>query len=62
MNKWKNFADLNNMTPEQFSDEIIECSQAILAMHLIKEGGDKVTITNAQNDGVYELTFKRIVK
>ena len=62
MNKWREFAELNNMTTEDFENEVIDAAQAVLAMHLDKSGGDEVTITNSQHDGVYQLVFKRIVK
>jgi len=61
-NKWRDFANLHGMSPEQFKDEILEVAQVLLAMYLVKEGGDEVTITNGQHDGVYQLSFKRIVK
>ena len=62
MNKWQRFAHNNNMTPEAFTSEIIECAQAVLAMELVKGGKESLSIINGQNDGVYELTFKRIIK
>ena len=62
MDKWQEFAQLNNMSPEEFTDEIIECAQAVLAMKLTRKGKDSITITNGQHDGVYQLNFKRIIK
>ncbi len=62
MNKWKEFAELHSMTTDDFENEIIDSAQAVLAMHLAKTGGDTVTITNRQDDGLYQLTFKRIAK
>jgi len=61
-NIWRDFAELHGMSPERFKDEILEVAQVVLAMHLAKEGGDEVTITNGQHDGVYQLNFKRIIK
>ena len=62
MNKWQQFAQLHNMTPEQFSKEIIECAQAVLAIDLSNSGDDQVNIIAGQHDGVYQLNFKRIIK
>ena len=61
-NKWREFAQLNNMTNEQFAIEVIECTQAVLAIRLAEMGSEELIITNAQNDGVYRLKFERIVK
>ncbi len=62
LNKWQEFAQLHNMTPEQFSKELLECAQAVLAIDLVSSEGDEVEIISGQNDGVYLLTFKRIAK
>ena len=62
MNKWQEFAELHGMTNEQFSKEIVECAQAVLAIELKREGNDEVNLIAGQNDGVYQLNFKRIVK
>ena len=62
MNIWKDFADLNGMTPKQFEDEIITTAQAVLAMKLNEAGEDELRIIAGQNDGVYQLNFKRISK
>lgn len=60
MNKWQRFAHNNNMTPKQFTSEVIECAQVVLAMDLVKKGTDKVVIKSTQDDGDYELTFTKI--
>ena len=62
MNKWQEFAQLHNMTPEQFSKELLECAQAVLAMDLNRNDIDEINIIAGQNDGVYQLNFKRIIK
>lgn len=62
MNKWREFAELHNMTTDDFENEVLDAAQAVLAMHLVKTNGDELTITNAQDDGVYQLNFKRIIK
>ena len=62
MNKWREFAQLHNMTTDDFENEIIDAAQAVLAMKLARVIKDKISITNAQNDGVYQLTFERIFK
>lgn len=61
-NKWQEFAKLHGMTPEQFSNEIIECAQAVLAIDLVSEESEKVERISSQHDGVYRLTFERIDK
>jgi len=62
MNIWQQFAELNNMTPEQFHKELMEAAQASLAIELSKSKSEELTIVSAQYDGAYGLTFKRIVK
>lgn len=62
MNKWQEFAKLHNMSHEDFAKELIECAQAVLAIDLVKVKSDKLEIIAAQNDGIYKLTFERIVK
>ena len=62
MNKWLRFAEEHNLTPEKFHTELIEMAQASLAMELNKTKSEELKIVAAQFDGVYELTFKRIVK
>jgi hypothetical protein len=61
-NIWKHFADLNGMTQEEFSAEIITVAQACLAMKLNEADEEAIKITSGQYDGVYELTFRRIIK
>ena len=61
-NIWKDFAELNGMTSEKFENEIITAAQAVLAMKLNKAKEDELQIIAAQNDGVYQLNFKRIIK
>lgn len=60
MDKWRSFALLNNLTTEQFENEIIDAAQAVLAMKLVRINRDYLSIKNTQNDGVYKLTFERI--
>tara|TARA_R110001632_G_scaffold83617_9_gene184995 strand:+ start:2975 stop:3160 length:186 start_codon:yes stop_codon:yes gene_type:complete len=60
MNKWQRFAHNNNMNPKQFTSEIIECAQAVLAMELVKKSANNMVITSAQDDGEYKLTFTKI--
>ena len=60
--KWREFAVLNGLTSDQFENEIIDAAQAVLAMKLNKDSVEELTIINGQNDGVYKLTFERIVK
>ena len=62
MNIWQEFAMLNGMTPKQFEDEIITTAQAVLAMKLNEAGEEELKIIAGQNDGVYQLNFKRIIK
>lgn len=62
MNIWQDFAELNGMTPQQFENEIITVAQAVLAMRLNEAGEDELKIIAEQNDGVYQLNFKRIIK
>jgi len=62
MNIWQEFAVLHGMSPKQFEDEIITTAQAVLAMQLNRSGIEEVEIIAGQNDGVYKLNFKRIVK
>ena len=60
MNKWREFAILNNMTTDDFENEVIDTAQALLAMKLNRIGKEDLTLINSQNDGVYQLSFKRI--
>ena len=62
MNIWQEFAKLNGMTPKQFEDEIIITAQAVLAMKLNKDKEDELQIIAGQNNGVYQLNFKSIIK
>lgn len=62
MNIWQEFAIKNGMSPDEFEKEIITTAQAVLAMLLNKSEEDALKIVATQHDGVYELTFKRIVK
>lgn len=62
MNKWQEFAVLHGMNPEQFEKELIECTQVVLAMCLVKAKSEKLEIIAGQHDGVYRLTFERIDK
>ena len=59
-NKWRDFAILNNMSADDFSKEIVTVAQAVLTMELNKNNSDKVTITNTQHDGEYELIYRRV--
>lgn len=61
-NIWRDFAELNGMSPKEFENKIITVAQAVLAMKLNKDNKDALKITAVQNDGVYELAFKRIIK
>ena len=61
-NKWRDFAELHDMTSEQFSKELTECAQAVLAIELSKSKDDELNIIADQYDGVYQLTFKRVIK
>lgn len=61
-NIWKQFADLNGMTQEDFEAEIITTAQAFLANKLDEAGEQALKITSGQHGGVYELTFRRIIK
>jgi hypothetical protein len=62
MNKWREFAELHSMSTDDFENEVIVAAQAVLAMKLARIKKDKLTITNAQRDGVYQLTFERVFK
>lgn len=62
MSKWREFAELHDMNPEQFFNEIIDCSQAILAMKLVEVDKGKIELINSQCDGTYKLTFERIAE
>ena len=61
-NIWRDFAELNGMSPKEFENKIITVAQAVLAMKLNKDNKDALKITAVQNDCVYELAFKRIIK
>ena len=61
-NIWRDFAELNGMSPKEFEDEIVTVAQVVLAMKLNKANEDGLKIVSPQNDGVYELSFKRIIK
>ena len=62
MNIWKQFAQLNGMTPKDFENEIILAAQAVLAMKLNEAGEQALRIESVQSDGSFELTFKKIIK
>ena len=62
MNKWQEFAELHGMTNQEFCQEVIECAQAVLAIDLVSESNEKLERISSQHDGVYRLTFERIVK
>lgn len=61
-NKWRDFANLHNMTPKEFESEVITTAQAVMAISLEREGSSEMSVIAGQHDGVYELTFKRIIK
>ena len=61
MDKWRKFAVLNNLTVEQFENELIDAAQAVLAMKLARDKEKSLSIINGQHDGVYELKFTKII-
>ena len=61
-NIWRDFDELNGMSPKEFENKIITVANAVLAIKLNKDNKDALKITAVQNDGVYELAFKRIIK
>ena len=60
-NIWKDFAELNNMSTDEFTNEIVTVAQAVLAMKLNSKGIDGVVITSSQDDGDYKLIFRRVL-
>lgn len=59
-NIWRDFANINGMTTDEFSKELILTVQAVLAMQLNKKGCDMVRITSNQLGDDYELIFRKI--
>ena len=59
-NKWRDFANLHNMSEDDFTDEIIEVAQAVLAMELKKNHCAFVTVSSKQQGKKYKLTFEEI--
>ena len=59
-NKWRDFANLHNMSEDDFTDEIIEVAQAVLAMELKKNHCTFVAVSSKQQGKKYKLTFEEI--
>ena len=53
-NIWREFAELNGMTQEQFRDEIIVSAMAIMSMMADKDKSKKISVTK----GVFTLDFR----
>jgi len=53
---WKSFAQINNMSHEEFGKELINTTMAFMEMELDKNKSDEMIVTNGQ----LNLTLKKI--
>jgi len=53
-NIWREFAELNGMTQEQFRDEIIVSAMAIMSMMAEKDKSKEISVTK----GIFTLDFR----
>jgi len=57
-NIWREFAELNGMTQDEFFDELVTATMAIMSMKLDKQDKDALIVTK----GEYQLRFMEINK
>ena len=59
-NIWRDFAELNNMTPDDFASEILTVAQAILPMQLEKNVAQSMRLESDQLGKKYRLVFSEV--
>ena len=59
-NIWRYFAELNNMTPDDFASEILTVAQAILPMQLEQNGAQSMRLESDQLGKKYRLVFSEV--
>ena len=59
-NIWRDFAELNNMTPDDFASEILTVAQTILPMQLEKNGAQSMRLESDQLGKKYRLVFSEV--
>lgn len=55
--RWVDFAKLNNLTEDEFSNDILTIAQAILPKQLKDNGSLSMTLTTEQLGEKFELVF-----
>lgn len=56
---WKDFAERQGWSCEEFEQEVLFVAQAVLAFNLSMSDSNKVEIKSTQYEGNYKLTFER---
>ena len=59
-NIWRDFVELNNMTPDDFASEILTVAQAILPMQLEQNGAQSMRLESDQLGKKYRLVFSEV--
>ena len=59
-NIWRDFAELNNMTPDDFASEILTAAQAVLPTQLQQHGAQSMRLESEQLGKRYTLVFSEI--
>ena len=47
-NIWKDFAEINNMSQDEFFSEVVTSAMAMMSMKLDSEGGSAIKVTKGE--------------
>ena len=59
-NIWRDFAELNGMSPDEFTNEILLVAQAVLPMQLEQHGAQSMRLESEHLGKKYRLVFSEV--